>query len=71
MNMHVSPLSIGVVGTTPVMDPQQVTAAMKAAAGRIAPLWPLRSFVAVNPFLGLADRSLSEAATLLAKAGGE
>ncbi|MGE0446528.1 MAG: YbcC family protein [Vicinamibacterales bacterium] len=41
-----------------------------AVARAVAPLWPLRSFVAVNPFLGLADRPFEEAATVLARAAG-
>ena len=31
--------------------------AVDEACGRIAPLWPLKHFVAVNPFLGFADRT--------------
>lgn len=38
-----------------------LAAAVKAACGRIAPLWPLKHFVAVNPFLGFADKSFPEA----------
>jgi uncharacterized protein YbcC (UPF0753/DUF2309 family) len=37
------------------------------ATRRIAPLWPLRHFVAVNPFLGLSDRSFPGAAELLSR----
>jgi Uncharacterized protein conserved in bacteria (DUF2309). len=32
---------------------------------RIAPVWPLDSFVAVNPYWGFADRSFSEVAAQL------
>ena len=32
-------------------------AAIKTACGRIAPLWPLKHFVAVNPFLGFAGET--------------
>jgi uncharacterized protein YbcC (UPF0753/DUF2309 family) len=39
------------------------------AAGRVPPLWPLHSFVAVNPFLGLADRPFEAAAEHLARVG--
>jgi uncharacterized protein YbcC (UPF0753/DUF2309 family) len=38
-------------------DRRAVTAAIAAACNRIAPLWPLQNFVAVNPFLGFSDRS--------------
>ncbi len=31
------------------------------ACGRIAPLWPLKSFVAVNPYFGLADQPFWQA----------
>lgn len=36
----------------------------RAVCKRIAPLWPLKHFVAVNPFLGLADRSFAHACAL-------
>lgn len=34
--------------------------AAHSACSRIAPLWPLEDFVAVNPFLGLSGRSFAE-----------
>ncbi len=37
---------------------------------RVAPLWPLRNFVAVNPYVGLADRPFWEAHTFLKQSGG-
>src|SRR5690348_8332934 len=40
------------------------------ACQRIAPLWPLAHFVAVNPFLGLTDRSFTEVAGLMAGTAG-
>lgn len=43
--------------------------AAKLAAARVAPLWPLQNFVAVNPFLGLSDRRFEDAANLLAQVG--
>lgn len=44
----------------------------KKACDRIPPVWPLRNYVAVNPFLGLADRSYEETCHLMSKvtAGG-
>lgn len=42
-------------------------AAAKAACRRIAPLWPLKNFVAVNPFLGLTDKPFHEACELLGR----
>ena len=44
-------------------------AALKAGA-RIAPLWPLESFVAVNPLMGMAERDLGAAGHLLAHTCG-
>ena len=37
------------------------------ACRRIPPLWPLRHFVAVNPFLGLSEMAFADAARLLEK----
>jgi len=41
-----------------------------AACARIAPLWPLKHFVAVNPFFGLVDHSFQEASDTLARITG-
>lgn len=44
-------------------DPDaRLDAAIRQACGRIAPAWPLSSFVAVNPFLGFADMPFAQAA---------
>lgn len=40
------------------------------ALGRIAPLWPLSRFVAVNPFVGLAGMPFAKAAGVLARNAG-
>ena len=40
---------------------RSVIESAEAACGRIAPLWPLRNFVAVNPYLGLCDLPFWEA----------
>lgn len=40
-----------------------------AACGRVPPLWSLKNFVAVNPFLGLTQRPFEEAARLVARIG--
>lgn len=40
------------------------------ACERIAPLWPLKSFVAVNPFFGLRDLSFQNASDTLARVAG-
>ncbi|MBS0330680.1 MAG: DUF2309 family protein, partial [Proteobacteria bacterium] len=41
-----------------------------AACARIAPLWPLKHFVAVNPFFGLIDHSFQDASDTLARITG-
>lgn len=40
------------------------------ACARIAPLWPLKHFVAVNPFFGLIDHSFQDASDTLARITG-
>ena len=42
---------------------------IKQACSKIAPVWPLDSFVAVNPYLGLAGYDFETAAHLLQKSG--
>lgn len=49
---------------------EAIIAAAKRAEHQIAPLWPLRTFVAVNPYLGLIDHSFAQAAQLLARRAG-
>lgn len=44
--------------------------AMRKACKKIAPLWPLENFVAVNPYLGLTDKTFNNVAQELAAAGG-
>lgn len=48
----------------------QLVETLRRACKKIAPVWPLESFVAVNPYLGLADHKFDQAAHLLAKLGG-
>jgi uncharacterized protein YbcC (UPF0753/DUF2309 family) len=43
----------------------EIAAAAQAACGRIAPLWPLKHFVAVNPFLGFSGRSFHATCAML------
>ncbi len=47
-----------------------LSAALDTALGRIPPLWPLKHFVAVNPFVGLADKPFPEACALLQRTMG-
>ena len=42
---------------------------VRSACDRIPPLWTLRNFVAVNPFVGLAGRPFVAAARLMQQAG--
>ncbi|QLE01197.1 DUF2309 domain-containing protein [Galbibacter sp. BG1] len=43
---------------------------LQKACKRIAPVWPLENFVAVNPYLGLTELSFEEATKRLSKVGG-
>lgn len=49
----------------------QLQTAMETAISRVAPLWPLSHFVAVNPFVGMADRRFQDACGMLNRATGE
>ncbi|MFP4436856.1 MAG: YbcC family protein [Chloroflexaceae bacterium] len=44
--------------------------AVNRAEQRIAPLWPLRYFVAVNPYLGLLEQPFAAAAQMLGRRAG-
>jgi len=48
----------------------RLAARIQAACERIAPVWPLDRFVAVNPFHGLRDQSFPEAAAILERVAG-
>jgi len=43
---------------------------LRQAAARIAPIWPLADFVAVNPFLGLAEMPFGTAQAVLGQVSG-
>ena len=45
-------------------------ASMRQACKKIAPVWPLENFVAVNPYLGLTDKKFEHVAQDLATIGG-
>jgi uncharacterized protein YbcC (UPF0753/DUF2309 family) len=49
---------------------QAVAAAVNRATQKIAPLWPLEHFVAVNPFLGLSHLEFSKATETMAQVAG-
>ena len=44
--------------------------ALRGACNKIAPSWPLENFVAVNPYMGLAEISFKDASKELALAAG-
>ncbi len=52
------------------MKKSNVISLIEASCKRVAPAWPLKNFVAVNPFTGFADEEFSETAKSLAKRGG-
>lgn len=49
---------------------EKLQAALRKACKKIAPVWPLENFVAVNPYLGLADKTFASTAQYLAHVGG-
>ncbi|GET22619.1 YbcC family protein [Prolixibacter denitrificans] len=53
-----------------MLDARSVHSIMEDTCQKIAPLWSLENFVAVNPYWGLRDKSFEEAANLLSKTGG-
>jgi uncharacterized protein len=58
------PITFAPVSAMPLADD------IAAALGRIPPLWPLRHFVAVNPFVGLLNQPFNEACALLQRTTG-
>lgn len=48
----------------------QVAAAIEAACRRIAPLWPLDHFVAVNPFLGFTAQTFAHTCAAMRRIAG-
>ncbi len=48
-------------------DSEKINHLIDSACARIAPLWPLKSFVAVNPYFGLRDSSFQDASDTLAR----
>lgn len=48
---------------------EALEASLRQACKKIAPVWPLENFVAVNPYLGLADKTFNEVAQELTVAG--
>ncbi|TSE20444.1 hypothetical protein Talka_00790 [Tepidimonas alkaliphilus] len=50
-----------------VLPQAHIQAYVEAACNRIAPLWPLKHFVAVNPFFGFSDMTFQQASDTLAR----
>ena len=55
---------------TPKPTETELRPTLEQACARIAPVWPLGSFVAVNPYLGFADHSLEQVAERMARTAG-
>jgi uncharacterized protein YbcC (UPF0753/DUF2309 family) len=51
-------------------DPAKLKDAITTACSRIAPLWPLKNFVAVNPFLGFASQPFATTCATLRRVAG-
>ena len=51
-------------------DQENLETILRKACKKIAPVWPLENFVAVNPFLGFTDKKFDSVAQELAAAGG-
>ncbi|MGF1511646.1 MAG: YbcC family protein [Myxococcota bacterium] len=51
-------------------EPLKLLGQLRVACSRIAPVWPLESFVAVNPYMGLLEQDFAEAARRLRQVGG-
>ncbi len=57
-------------GAAEPLNWERVQEALQEATRQIAPVWPLKHFVAVNPYLGQTDMPFEEAAERLAAVGG-
>lgn len=55
----------------PVEIPVSLDHAITEALERVAPLWPLEHFVAVNPFMGMVKRPFAEASAVLRRTLGK
>ena len=59
-----------VTRTTGDAETRNIETAITRACGKIAPLWPLKHFVAVNPFLGFSDQSFAATCATLRRVAG-
>ena len=62
-----APVKIHLEGAafSPSTRRQEIEAAIEVACAKIAPLWPLKNFVAVNPFLGFSKQPFGVTAATL------
>jgi hypothetical protein len=58
-----------ILETQPMPRNASLRETVEEACRRIPPLWPLRNFVAVNPFVGLTGRPFPQAARLMQQVG--
>jgi hypothetical protein len=56
--------------TTTAAAAPAIADALDRAGRKVAPLWPLKHFVAVNPYFGLADETFADGAVAMARAAG-
>lgn len=59
-----------VLTPTITIQGEMLLKALRKACKKIAPVWPLENFVAVNPYLGLTDQKFDTVAQNLARIGG-
>lgn len=52
------------------MEPRDLPAILRAVCARVAPVWPLESFVAVNPYFGMREHDFATVAQTLADVAG-
>jgi len=68
LSLNQSPVLAADFAAAPNETPQAqagLAAQIEAACARVPPLWPLKNFVAVNPFVGLSDRHFLDASLLV------
>ncbi len=56
--------------TQAITTAERLDTRIDAACARVAPLWPLKHFIAVNPYFGLRDQRFQDASDLLARVAG-
>jgi uncharacterized protein YbcC (UPF0753/DUF2309 family) len=64
------PCPVAATRATGGAEKASIEAAIARACEKIAPLWPLKHFVAVNPFLGFSDQSFAATCATLRRVAG-